>query len=154
VYNCTLKNLQKTASRVVCLRSKGNLVFSLLVHSSNAQTPDTETCCCLPHRRHIGWRGRHQMLTLLCVSIPPSASNDDENDAQDRRGTAKTAKKSCTHAIGNLWRVKYCLAPFNSWAPPLKKLRHWGGGSGRAHPPPPYDRHLWLERVYLVQSAK
>jgi len=42
------------------------------------------------------------MLLLLCASIPLSASNDDENDVEDRRGTATTAKKSFRHAIGNL----------------------------------------------------
>jgi len=45
-----------------------------------------------------------RIATAVCQypSVPSSASNDDENDAQDRRRTMRTAKKSFTHAIGNL----------------------------------------------------
>jgi len=86
-------------------------------------TPDNMAC-------------RHQMLLLICASIPPSASNDEENNVEDRRGTAKSAKKSFTHAIGNLWRVKYWVGPFNSWAPPQNI------GGPRPNRPPPWSTPL------------
>jgi len=53
----------------------------------------------------------------------------------DRRRTTKTAKKSFTHAKGNLWRVKYRVGSFNSWAPPHKTL-------GRPPAPTPWSTPL------------
>jgi len=42
------------------------------------------------------------VVTVMCQH-PVSASNDDDNDVEDRiKRKAKTTKKSFTYAIGNL----------------------------------------------------
>jgi len=89
--------------------------FKALMESKDQKTLKIAIIACLfpsahPSRAAVAYHTASipdDMATTRCCHccvprIPRSASNDDENDVEDGRETTKTAKKSFTHAIGNL----------------------------------------------------